>query len=266
MSKAREALPHYEVEQFSNAALELCLVQVRYPTLPRFSESGYLTGIEEALAEEYPLFGPEQAVNIVLTPQGVSQAAGGQLIRFSDIERRWSVVLAGDFVSIETRHYSNIQELSARFSDVLRLVATHLKPRLQLRFGLRYVNEFRHRQGDKYQKWRQLINPELLGIGARNVLGGTIEQTIGELRTGRPDGTFLLRHGFLSGTTVAPLAPKPPQAGPFYLLDLDYYVEAPLPFDSRPADRLRAYNDYIYRVFRWAIGDGELYRQLKGGA
>lgn len=264
MSKGRETLPHYEMEPFSNAALELCLVQVRYPVLPRFSEIGYLNNIQEALAEEYPLFGPEQAMNIVLTPQGVSQTAGGQNIRFNDIERRWSVILASDFVSIETRHYSNIQEFTMRFSEVLRLVSMHLKPRLQLRFGLRYVNEFRHKQGNRYEKWCQLLNSDLLGIGARNLIGGTIEQTIGEVRASQPDGTFLLRHGFLDGTTVAPIGPKPPQSGPFYLLDLDYYIEAPLPFDPRPGERMRAYNDYIYRVFRWTIGDGELYRQLKG--
>lgn len=264
MSRAREMLPHYEIEPFSNAALELCLVQVRYPALPRFAEAGYLSNIQEALAEEYPLFGPEQSMNIVLTPQGVSQTAGGQNIRFNDIERRWSVILSSDFVSIETRHYSNIREFATRFSEVLRLVAVHLRPRLQLRFGLRYVNEFRHKQGDRYNKWQQLLNPDLLGIAGRNVLGGTVEQTVGEVRTSRPDGTFLLRHGFLDGTTVAPLSPKPPQSGPFYLLDLDYYLDTPQPFDPRPTERMHAYNDYIYRVFRWSIGDGELYRQLRG--
>lgn len=266
MSRARDTLPQYEYESFSNAALELCLVQVRFPVLPRFAEVGYLTNIQEALAEEYPLFGPEQAVNIVVTPQGVSQTASGQILRFNDIERRWSVILANDAVSLETRHYSNIQEFTVRFNEVLRLVAIHLKPRLQLRFGLRYVNEFRHRQGDRYEKWRLLLNPDLLGISGRNVLGGTVEQTIGEVRTKRADGTLLLRHGFLDGTTIAPLAPKTPQSGPFYLLDLDYYLEAPLPFDPRQTERMRAYNDYIYRVFRWVIGDGELYRQLRGKA
>ncbi len=265
MTRARETLPRYEIEPFSNAALELCLVQVRYPALPRFAEAGYLTNLQEALAEEYPLFGTEQAMNIVVTPQGVSQTASGQIIRFNDVGRRWSVVLASDAVSLETRHYSSIDEFITRFGEVLRLVAVHLKPRLQLRFGLRYVNEFRYRQGDRYERWRQLLNPELLGVGGRNVLGGTIEQTIGEVRTRRPDGTFLLRHGFLDGTTVAPLGMKLPQSGPFYLLDLDYYFEAPVPFDPRPAERMRAYNDYIYRVFRWTIGDDELYQHLKGG-
>src|SRR4051794_36614418 len=77
MSKARDTLPHYEYEPFNNAALELCLVQVRYPVLPRFAEAGYLSNIQEALSEEYPLFGSEQSMNIVVTPQGVSQAASG---------------------------------------------------------------------------------------------------------------------------------------------------------------------------------------------
>lgn len=261
MSDCSDRLPSYERVLFPAAALELCLVQVKFPPLARFGESGYLSALKEELGEEYPLASTEQAMNIVVTPQGVTSAPGGELLRFTSIDSTWSVVLTHESVSLETRHYSNIDEFAARFGTILQQVETHLHPRYQLRFGLRYVNEFRHPRGDNYDGWRTLLNPDLL-MGPHDVIGGTVEQTIGELRTRRADGILLLRHGFLTGTTVVPMGRTPPKTGPFYLLDLDYYDETATEFDPAPEQRMRTYNDFLYQVFRWCIGDGELYRVL----
>ena len=64
MDGSREGLPSYEQRIFPSAALELSLVQVRYPPLPRFNESGYLSGLSEALSREYPLLSTEQDKNV----------------------------------------------------------------------------------------------------------------------------------------------------------------------------------------------------------
>ncbi len=263
MSDDDDRLPSFERVLFPAAALELCLVQVKFPPLARFGESGYLSALKEALGEEYPLASSEQAMNIIVTPRGVTSAPGGDLLRFTSIDSTWSVVLSHESVSLETRHYSNIDEFAARFGTILRQVETHLHPRYQLRFGLRYVNEFRHPRGDSYDGWRALLNPDLLE-GPQDVVGGAVEQTISELRIRRADGILLLRHGFLSGTTVAPVGRKPPKTGPFYLLDLDYYDETAAEFDPDPGRRMQTYNGFMYNVFRWCIGDGELYRALGG--
>lgn len=266
MGGSGEALPSYEQRLFPSAALELSLVQVRYPPLPRFGESGYLSGLSEALGQEYPLLSTEPAMNIVVTPQGATAVPGGDVRRLSSIDSRWSVVLAGDFVSLETRQSGEIDEFSERFGAVLRLMAEHLHIRYQLRFGLRYVNEFRHPRGDVYEEWRGLLNPSLLGPYSAGPLGGTVEQTIGEVRTRRADGTLLVRHGFLTGTTVAPEWRGQPKRGPFYLLDLDYYDETVMTFGSSVEQRMRSYGAVLYSIFRWSVGDGELYRALGGAS
>ena len=149
MSKAGELLPTYEEVIFNNAALELCLTQVKYPPVQRFTDDQYMLGIREALAGEYPLVSNEQGINIVITPQGVNQTPGASMLRFTSIDSYWSVVLASDFVTLETHQYTTFNELSTRFANVLRSVATHFNPRYQLRFVLRYINEFRHPHGDK---------------------------------------------------------------------------------------------------------------------
>ncbi len=261
-----DALPSFERVLFPAAHLELALVQVKYPPLARFDDQGYLTDLREALAAEYPLPTVERALNVLVTPQGVSQSPGSLVHRFSTLDYAWSVTLTADAVSLECRAYSEIRDFAARFCAILEKVRDTLKPRHQLRFGLRYVNEFRHPQGIAYEGWGVLgLNPELLGMGARNVFGGTVQQTVSEFRTNRSDGSLVIRHGFLDGTTVTPTAARKPKTGPFYLLDLDYFDEHAGAFDARPIDRTILYNEFLYRVFRWCVGEGELYRHLQAG-
>jgi len=265
MDAPRNPLPQYHRELLAAAALELCLVQVRFPPASRFTEEKSLSALKEDLADEYPIASVEQAMNVMLTPQGiVPAAAGAPLLRFSTVDSAWSVVLTNEIVSIETRHYIDIDEMSGRFARIIERIVQYLAPRVQLRFGLRFVNEFRVPHVDTYEQWLDLLRPEVLGIGAVNPFDGAVEQTINELRTRRTDGTLLVRHGFLNGTTIAPVGQRPSKSGPFYLLDLDYYDEAPASFDLDVTARMHAYNDIIYRGFRWFVGDGTLYRLLKG--
>lgn len=265
MNKIEDTLPHYDRVLFKNAALELCLAQVKYPSIARFSDEKFLTDIKEAFSEEYPLISIEQGMNIVVGPQGISQSPGSVMYRFNTINSQWSVVLSNEIVSLETREYTGISEFSERFTNVLDIVAEHFHPRHQLRIGLRYINEFRYPSAQSYEAWDQLLNPDLLTPGIKNMLGGSVEQTIGEIRTRRNDGIVLLRHGFLNGTTVTPTTTRPAKTGLFYLLDLDYYDETPIKFNTKvPANRIEQYNDFLYRIFRWSVGEDDLYRYLKG--
>lgn len=259
-------LPIYDQTIFNNSCLELCLAQLKYPPIQRFHDDNYMSNIREAIATKYPLVTTEQVMNMVVSPQGtIGQTPGASMLRFTSIDSRWSVVLSSEFISLETREYTNITEFSNRFANLLGHVDAHFKPRHRLRFGLRYINEFRHPKGDSYKQWTQLLNSDLLNPVAQGVLGGRIEQTIGEVRTKRFDGSLLVRHGFLQGTTIPPTQNHPLERGSFYLLDLDYYDETPVTFNVQaPIEQMHRYNDILYRVFRWSIGEGELYQYLRG--
>jgi uncharacterized protein (TIGR04255 family) len=265
MNRTETTLPEYERVLFKNAALEMCLVQLKYPPIPRFSDETFLLNVKEALAEEYPLISKEQGMNIVFGLQGISQAPGSNMLRFNTIDSLWSVVLTNETVSLETREYTSIGEFSTRLTAILHILATHFQLRHQLRIGLRYTNEFRHPGGDSYDSWRKWLNPGLLSLDVNGVLGGDTEQTISEVRAHRNDGIVLLRHGFLNGTTIIPTLKHPAKTGAFYLLDLDYYDETATKFSATaPAERIERYNDFLYRLFRWSIGQSELYHYLRG--
>src|SRR5260370_13874543 len=81
-----ELLPIYDQVIFNNSCLELCLVQLKYPPIQRFHDDHYMLGIREVLATVYPLVTTEQAMNIVVSPQGViAQTPVANMLRFTRI-------------------------------------------------------------------------------------------------------------------------------------------------------------------------------------
>jgi len=242
--------------------LPLVAVQTRFPALPRLAER--VPDLREALRRDYPMFSDEKALNIVIRDGRATTEEGNRILRFSSIDLQWAAILAEDFVSLETRAYAGIADFSGRVDALWSTIHRILDPQYQTRIGLRFVNELRHPEGDDYSTWRHLLNPELLGFNASEILGGSVRQTVSELVLERPDGQLILRRGFLRGTTVIPLPGKIAPTSGFFLLDLDYSDTTAGQFDSAPSARLREYNEFLYRIFRWAVSDGEYYGFLQG--
>src|SRR5260370_13690343 len=89
-----ELLPIYDQMIFNNSCLELCLVQLKYPPIQRFSDENFMVGIRQALAVEYPLVTTEQAMSVVISLQGIGQTPGSTMLRFTSIDSGRSVVLS----------------------------------------------------------------------------------------------------------------------------------------------------------------------------
>jgi uncharacterized protein (TIGR04255 family) len=262
--EAREELPRYEREAFQNAQLAQVIAQTRFPPLTRFADPERTQQFREALRRDYPLYGEEAAVNVVFGPEGVKPDRGARLLRLTSLDGFWSVVLSSDFVALESRRYADIESFILRIASVWREVARIFDPQYQTRVGLRFINEFRVPDGDTYSRWRELLNPKVVGFDAAAIFAGSVTHTIAETLVQRPDGQLVVRRGFLRGTTVPPLSGTSVETGPFYLLDIDYYDVTHGAFEPAPGDHLREYDEFLYRIFRWMIGDDELYRYLKG--
>jgi uncharacterized protein (TIGR04255 family) len=259
-----EEVPRFQREAFENHQLAQVVAQTRFPTLTRFTDAGRMQQFQEALRRDYPLYSEDTAVNIVFGAEGVKTDRGARFLRFTSLDGFWSVVLSADFVALESRRYSDIDSFILRIAGVWREVARLFDPQYQTRVGLRFVNELRVPDGNGYERWRELLNPKVIGFDAAATFGGSVSHTIAETLVQRPDGQLLVRRGFLRGTTIPPLAGSTAETGPFYLLDIDYFDATHGAFEPAPSDRLRQYDDFLYRIFRWVIGDEELYRYLKG--
>jgi uncharacterized protein (TIGR04255 family) len=256
-------LPDYPRVLFTKSPLRLVVGQIRFPLQLRLTEAAFTAPFQEALADVYPVAAREQQVALQVSAKGFQPAPGETLLRFSDRDGAWAVVLGESALTLEVRGYSAIEEFSARFERVLAAARDRLRIRERSRLGLRYINEFRHDSGRHVADWAQLMNPDLLGFAGGDVLGGNVEHMAHEVRVRRPDGVLAVRHGLLIGGAVEPVPAAPPAEGRFYLLDMDYYDEHPAALDIAAITRaLTSYNDVMYRFFRWSLGE-RMYRHLE---
>lgn len=259
--------PAVECERLSNRHLPVVLTQITFPPLPRFStgaevDQSYTAAFAEELRHVYPLARQENQIQIVINEQGVQTAKGEPILRFADIENKWSVSLSKETLTLESFAYNGISDFCDRLSFVANVAKGHFKIDYQLRVGLRFVNELRHPQRQIYDSWWELLNHQVVGYNPSIAFEGKVLNLVNEVRVKRADGIMRMRRGFLEGTTVRRPDGKQPSDGHFYLIDLDYFDETPGPFQSDHSQQLRQYNAYLFRVFRWLISD-KLFQELK---
>jgi len=254
-------LPAYDRVIFRKSPLRLVVGQVRFPVLPSFGDGGLIARFSDEIRTEFPSRTKENQLTFQISPKGVEQAPGETLWRLSTRDRLWSVVVGETAITLEVKGYSSVDEFLARFSRVLAAARSALNVTDRTRIGLRYINEIRHPEGRSLAAWARFLKPELVGFAASELLEGTVEQMIQEIRISRPDGTLAIRHGLQRGTILEPIPPDVPDQ--FYMLDLDYFDTTECELEvTQVAELMRAYNDTMYRFFRWSLSE-ELYRFLE---
>lgn len=264
-------IPNYTCERLANSPLAAVVAQVRFAPFPVLDRARFSPFFDGA-ATDYPFFQEERGVNVVVDASSgaMTTQEGAAAYRFTSPDTAWVVRLGADTMSLECRGraYDGIADFKRRFSRLAHLLH-QLLPKKQLRFGFRFINEIRVPGGDRYDYWYEALNQDVLGYNAETEFEGTVATTISEVVAQRDDGTIRLRRGFLHGSTIASLpAPgasiMPTPMEPFYLIDIDYYDEKVVEFNPDFGDRLSAYNAYMFRVFHWIVGEGELWRHLQG--
>jgi uncharacterized protein (TIGR04255 family) len=254
-------LPEFDRVLFRKAPLQLVVAQVRFPLLTRFGEGGFIAPFHEALRDEYPRASREQQMAFQLSPRGLEPTAGDTLWRLTSRDERWAVVLGEAALTLEVRGYSSIDDLLARFQRILTAARDTLGVVERARIGLRYVNELHHPRARTLEDWIMLLRAELIGFAPTRLLDGHVEHMLHEVRLRRADGTLAIRHGLLSDSTGESTSTDETER--YYLLDFDYYDVGEEDLDV-PAvvTRMRAYNDLMYRLFRWTLSQ-QLYEYLE---
>jgi uncharacterized protein (TIGR04255 family) len=250
-------LPEFTQVRYARAPLRLVVCQVHFPGLLRIAEPTFVANFQEVIVTDYPELQREQQINIQLSASGAAETSQAMLYRFSDRERIWSVILGEGSLTLEARAYFGVEDLLARFEQVMNAARETLGIQTRNRLGLRYVNEFRHPERTLLADWQEEFRPEFLGFAA-SVFDDPVGYTLQQIQVQRPDGQFAVRHGVLRGTTVPPFPSSPmmdpASQGAFYLLDLDYSDPRSMALDiAASRQQLRAYNDFSYRFFRWTL-------------
>lgn len=240
---------------FKHPPLAMALCQIQFSTVLDVADQSYVAAFHRAIKKEYPITTPTEQVTVQLGLDIRSEIRSRQW-RFADPIDTWIVVLAQDFVTLETRAYEDFDDFLARLRRILQALVEHFQPVLTTRIGLRYINEIRPND----QALSSVIRSELLGPLAVDAFAASASQAIQELRLVFPPSEGLtVRHGLFSGgTTVQPRPGREAPTSPFYLLDFDAYQEVQSP-QTLPVDpdllcqHIAQYNQVIRRLFRWSL-------------
>ena len=252
-------LPAVAPFQLRNHQLAQVICQVQFSPVLRLGEQEYAAAFQDRVRGRYPGFAREFGMQLLITPDGVSQQPQQQPIyRFTGAEDEVMLVLGTNFVAIEARRYTRIEELEERITEGVSLVGELYEPPQINRVGLRFINEFRFAAGDLPEALVGAFNPSLLGLAAAPELRGSIAESHAATRFSSDIGSLLVQHGLKpEGTTVMPVpGTKPPStaADPFYLLDVDAFTDQSFRFDVDVVrDRIREFNDRGRAFFAWAV-------------
>ena len=226
--------------------LELVICQLRFPLVLGLSTGAPPEAFHKRIADKYPIVTRRQITSVEIGEAGVKGMASF-LWAFEDKNGNWTVSLAPNFLSIETKKYTRFEEFVARFLEVMGIVREMYDVKLQERLGLRYVDHFSKAiQPNLPDHWITLIRPELIPM--RSLKAAEEKQHASfESRFSRRDFILAIRGVYLEkgfpGVTTDEL-----------VLDFDCYTEARADFDG-VEKALLEYRSHSYLAFRWAIGD-----------
>ena len=152
--------PHFRLRH-DQLAQVFC--QVRFATILRLRERDAVIPFQEAIRDRYPLYSEQQAINLLVTPGGVTQQPAPELqYRFTSADRSHSVFLAPDFVALESRDYADIDDFAGRLSRCVATVCELYDPAAMTRLGCA-SSTIRLSSADPTESMIEAMTPALLG-------------------------------------------------------------------------------------------------------
>lgn len=194
------ALPDPSTDTLAKAPLQLVVCQVRHDRNLAVSDGARALAVRDAL-DVYPRMEEmaQQEIGVMIGPAGPSSLGSGgtqQGWRLRSEDGAWTAALLPDFFALECTGYTSWTEFRQRMADLAQAVLTHLRPTIELRLGLRYVDRITVPAVEEPQGWSGYINDRLLGTILDKQFGSALISLQQLAQLHGPDGTqALLRHG-----------------------------------------------------------------------
>jgi uncharacterized protein (TIGR04255 family) len=257
LPSSEELFPSATRVVYKRAPIRSVVTQLRFPRILRI-ESGPPADFQDRVRGIFPLL--EQGPAPVQLPPGVqaqqipiemmqllSGAAGAIAYRFLTEDRRTSVVLTPESISLNTTAYTQWSDFKKLFEAPLDALTERYQPAFFTRVGLRYQNMIVREElelGDV--PWSQLLEPKILGEIAQPEFERALESTRRVLRLKASDMNILIQHGTMPQQTTMGNSKG-------YGIDCDFSSVSQKTVTTNVREQLDRFNDRAFRAFRWCI-------------
>lgn len=241
--------------------LTLVVCQVRHDRILAVADPRTALGIQKRLGGRYTQMDEWRSMAATVTlagggPPQVTHDQGPSGWQMKSDDGAWTVTLQPESFSLETSSYVDWADFRERLQTLTDALAEAYNPTLEVRVGLRYVDEIDDPVVTSPVGWRGHIRDELLGPLAHPEFGPSVRALMQQVDFDAGDGyRVTLRHG---------TNPTPGNANLTYVLDHDCYRQAARAFAA--SDVMSCLDDLhrvALQVFQSAITP-ELFRYLEG--
>lgn len=243
--------------KLDRSPLVLVLAQIRFSTVLAMPK--YIADLQEALRHKgFPKFMTLQTQQIQLAPDQIQMITSLRWA-FVDKEATSAVIVAPDFVVLQTNKYDTFETFTAKLLEVLQAIKEVVAPALAERLGLRFVDLVRPAQTEALTDYLQ---PGLQGFakGALAVRDLTYRfEAVGQTDAGTMvtrvlqtmDGSFLPPGLEAAGLQFAPEIRKTELKT---MLDFDHFTNEARDFvPERLVADMWALHDHTDNAFRASV-------------
>ena len=237
--------PHAQRRELKQPPIELIVAQVRFPLIVELLEIQGVKSFAQAMKPMYPIVNFKDEPSFILSSHGVSSEKPVRVWRFEDAERAWTLVLAPEFVALETKRYQTFPDFRNRFVDAVEELRRVHRPEIRTRLGLRYIDRISNsKQQALPDNWLSLVNSDvfaLRSVGIDLPQQGRVERRFALQDMSLTFRTFFVQNGF-GGQDDAE-----------FVLDLDCYDPGRSSFDDL-SHRLDKFKEVTDNAFWWSLG------------
>lgn len=241
-----------------DAPLVRVIAQLRFPQVLSVEQPDFVAPFQNAIRATYPVLRREQTQTVVFGPAGVSTPPSPQTAwRFHDGAAHFRVSLTQDFLALETTKYTSRNDFFGRLRALVDALGDHVEPAQIDRVGVRYIDRL---TGEALTELRTLVRPEVCGIAGTEAAAHAGHMlSVSSFDVG--EAQVLARWGLVPANVSFDPAAIEPVGEKSWLLDLDMFSAAPMPFAAEQVvRRAEGYAERLYAVFRWAVTEAFLAR------
>lgn len=219
-------LPEPRDEPLPRSPLTLVVCQVRHNRLLTATDVTNVLKLKDRLGR-YPevVEDPEHQIAFGGGPSGVF-AGPPQTFpawKLQSEDGNWRVAIRQDFFALETTAYESWVDFRQRLSELLDATIDILRPSLEQRLGVRFIDEIADPIVKSPVAWGDWIRPTLLGVVTDDSLGPSVRSCQQLVELQGPSGLRInLRHG---------AQPQPDGQSFVYLIDQDCFRAEGRQFD-----------------------------------